>query len=105
MTLAKSVSLTSGGAAIREFPATLSPRKEDIRRHADASEDERARWRRRGAFFHGEDLQFLKFLIPEGARVLELGCSTGELLAALDPSFGLGVDFSDRAIEQARRDA
>src|SRR5262249_24787870 len=63
----------------------------------------RAEWRRRGAFFHGEDLRFLKFLIPEGARVLELGCSTGELLAALEPSFGLGVDFSDQAIEQARR--
>ena len=67
---------------------TLSPRKEDIRRRADAAASERAQWRRRGAFFHGEDLRFLRFLIPEGARVLELGCSTGELLAALKPSFG-----------------
>ena len=29
-----------------------------------------------------------------GARVLELGCGTGELLADLKPSFGVGVDFS-----------
>jgi len=83
--------------------ATLSPRKEDIRRRADAAANERAQWRRRGAFFHNEDLQFLKFLIPEGARVLELGCSTGELLAALKPSFGLGVDFSASSIDEARR--
>src|SRR5262245_51601867 len=103
MRLAKSVPVTSGSASIGEASLTSSPRKDDIRRRSDANAGERAQWRRRGAFFHGEDLQFLKFLIPEGARVLELGCSTGELLAALNPSFGLGVDFSGRAIEQARR--
>ncbi len=83
--------------------ATLSVHKEEVRRHADASAAERARWRRRAAFFHGEDLHFLRFLIPEGARVLELGCSTGELLAALKPSFGVGVDLSAEAVEHARR--
>lgn len=103
MTIAAPVRLTSDGAAIREASLTLSPRKEDVRRNSDASASERAQWRRRAAFFHGEDLRFLRFLIPEGARVLELGCSTGELLAALKPSFGVGVDFSGRAIEQARR--
>src|SRR5215472_13360754 len=100
MTIAKPV---PDVVVICESPLTLSARKEDIRGRADASAGARAEWRRRGAFFHGEDLRFLKFLIPEGARVLELGCSTGELLAALEPSFGLGVDFSARSIEQARR--
>ena len=83
--------------------APLSLHKEEVRRHADASAAERAKWRQRAKFFHGEDLHFLKFLIPEGARVLELGCSTGELLAALKPSLGVGVDLSVSAIEQARR--
>ena len=40
--------------------------------------------------------------IPQGARVLELGCGRGELLAALKPSHGVGVDFSEEMIEQAR---
>jgi len=84
-------------------PATLSPRKDEIRRQSDATASERAEWRRRAAFFHGEDLHYLKFLIPEGARVLELGCCTGELLAELKPSFGVGVDLSGSAIEEARR--
>ena len=83
--------------------ATLSEHKQEVRRHADASAADRAKWRERAAFFHSEDLHFLKFLIPEGARVLELGCSTGELLAALKPSFGVGVDLSGEAVEQARR--
>ena len=81
----------------------MSARKRDIRRLADASAPERRKWLTRGAFFHQEDLRYLKFLIPEGARVLELGCGTGDLLAALKPSFGVGVDFSAGMIAQARR--
>jgi SAM-dependent methyltransferase len=82
---------------------TMSARKETIRRHIDAEAAKRAQWLKRAAFFHQEDLLYLKFLIPEGARVLELGCGTGDLLAALRPSFGVGVDFSDATIAQARK--
>src|SRR5438270_8853650 len=81
---------------------TMSARKEAIRRHIDANASKRPQWKERAAFFHEEDLRYLKFLIPEGARVLELGCGTGELLAALRPSFGVGVDFSGELIAQAR---
>lgn len=42
------------------------------------------------------------FLIPPGSRVLELGCGEGDLLAALKPSFGVGVDFSPAMLERAR---
>ena len=81
----------------------LSARKQAIRRLADANAPERRTWLARGAFFHDEDLLYLKFLIPEGARVLELGCGTCDLLAALKPSFGVGVDFSAGMIAQARQ--
>src|SRR5215468_282391 len=81
----------------------MSARKRDIRHLADASAPERRKWLARAAFFHEEDLRYLKFLIPEGARVLELGCGTGDLLAALKPSFGVGVDFSAGMIAQARQ--
>src|SRR6476659_9617637 len=64
---------------------------------------DRERWLKRAAFFHSEDLRYLRFLIPEGLRVLELGCGTGHLLSALKPSFGLGVDLSEGMIKQARR--
>src|SRR5262250_3745436 len=81
----------------------ISARKRHIRDLADASAPARRTWLARGAFFHQEDLRYLKFLIPEGARVLELGCGTGDLLAALKPSFGVGVDFSAGMIDQARQ--
>ena len=43
----------------------------------------------------------MQFLIPPGKRVLELGCGRGELLAALKPSYGVGVDFGARTIARA----
>src|SRR2546427_2271229 len=74
----------------------ISARKRDIRSLADASAPERRNWLARAAFFHQEDLRYLKFLISESARVLELGGGTGGLLAALQPSFGVGGGFSPR---------
>jgi SAM-dependent methyltransferase len=81
----------------------MSARKLEVRRLADESAPGRDAWLQRAAFFHAEDIRYLKFLIPEGARVLELGCGTGDLLAALKPSFGVGIDFSEGMIAQARR--
>lgn len=43
-----------------------------------------------------------RHLIPEGATVLELGCGRGDLLVALKPSQGVGVDFCKAALEKAR---
>ncbi len=52
---------------------------------------------------HEEELHRLFCsLVPPGAAVLELGCGTGGLLAALRPSRGLGVD-SEARIAAARR--
>jgi len=44
-----------------------------------------------------------RFLVPPKMRLFELGCSSGELLAALEPARGVGVDFSPAMIDLARR--
>jgi ubiquinone/menaquinone biosynthesis C-methylase UbiE len=40
--------------------------------------------------------------VPPGRTILELGCGEGDLLHALKPSFGYGIDFSGTLIERAR---
>ncbi len=75
---------------------------ESVRDWADASAPDRDRWIGRNRFFYDEDLRYMRFLIPEGARVLELGCGTGRLLAGLKPSHGVGVDLSPKMLEIAR---
>jgi SAM-dependent methyltransferase len=85
-----------------ERTQAMSPRKDAVRRLYDKMSAGREGWLRKAGFFHSEDLLYLKFVIPEGSRVLELGCGTGHLLAALKPSYGIGVDFSPGMIAQAQ---
>lgn len=77
--------------------------KQDKIRHYDRMAAQREYWRRRNRYYYDDLEQYLRFLVPENARVLEIGCGTGELLAALRPSYGVGVDFSAAMIEAARR--
>ena len=82
---------------------TLSPRKAAILANSEQLAPRRQQYRHRAAFFHEEELRYLRFLIPPGLRVLELGCGTGDVLAGVQPSFGLGVDISPAMIDQAKR--
>src|SRR3989344_3044873 len=43
-----------------------------------------------------------KSIIPKGSTVLEVGCGTGDILEHLEPSYGVGIDVSDKMIEIAR---
>jgi SAM-dependent methyltransferase len=81
----------------------LAPRKAAIRAHVEAMADTRAGWRDRNAYFHGEDERYLRFLIPPGARVLDIGCGIGDTLASLQPSYGVGIDFSGAQLAIARQ--
>jgi len=62
----------------------------------------RDRWRKRNRFYHRILEKHFKMTIPEGSRVLELGCGTGDLLAAVKPAQGVGVDFAPGMISIAR---
>jgi SAM-dependent methyltransferase len=69
--------------------------------------DEIARAQRSLTFFSSEYHRRLRevygLLISPGQRVLEIGCGRGDLLAALEPSVGVGVDFSGEMLNRARQ--
>ena len=60
----------------------------------------RSRWLRRS--YRNELTRVYRFLIPRGSRVLELGSGNGDLLAAVQPCYGLGIDFSTNMTALAR---
>src|SRR3977135_4664495 len=78
-----------------------SQRKRDLLDHFEANRDELDRWREFNAAYHEDDRKFMQFLISPGKRVLELGCGRGDLLAALKPSYGVGIDFGAETIAKA----
>ncbi len=58
-------------------------------------------WARKTEPYHRLIRSIYGSLIPRGAKVLEIGCGRGDLLASLDPSRGVGVDVSAGMVEAA----
>jgi len=56
----------------------------------------------RGKGYHGRLQQVYNFCVPHGMKILELGCGCGDLLSSLRPSKGVGVDFSEKMLDQAK---
>ncbi len=59
-------------------------------------------WKRRNWYYHAAVTELVKFLVPERQSVLEVGSGTGDLLAALKPSRGTGIDASDYMVQASR---
>jgi SAM-dependent methyltransferase len=88
-----------------ESPEPLPPADrilDEVRRfyedHHEGIEASRLRHR----YYYDYLTAVLRVRIPEGQRVLDLGCGAGHTLAALRPSYGVGVDVSPSAVRDAR---
>jgi 2-polyprenyl-3-methyl-5-hydroxy-6-metoxy-1,4-benzoquinol methylase len=58
-------------------------------------------WHRRNAGYHNAITRLARFYVPSGARVLEVGSGNGDLLEALNPSYGVGIDISREMVHLA----
>jgi SAM-dependent methyltransferase len=68
--------------------------------------DERATARPRRisfSYYNKQVVDYLRFLIPPQSSVFELGCGSGEMLNALDPARGVGIDLSEQMVEKAQQ--
>ncbi len=71
--------------------------------HWDDAARRWARWQGAGGAYHRRLEQVYCTVVAPGSRVLEVGCGRGDLLAALGPEVGVGVDFSPEMVRQARQ--
>lgn len=76
--------------------------KEEKVKYFDSLAPQRDKWRKKNRFYHEEIERFLRYLIPKNSSVIEIGCATGDTLASLSPSRGVGIDISQSMIEKAR---
>ena len=76
--------------------------KQDVKEYFNQHADKREKWKKKNNYYHAEVRSLLKFLVPENASVLDIGCSIGDILADLKPSRGVGVDISPKVLEIAR---
>ncbi len=79
-------------------PLPDRPSRADVERAAS----EYDRWRRRNGYYYKQLSRLFRRHVPPGASVLEIGCQAGDLLAAVGPANGVGVDTDPAIIEVAR---
>ncbi|MFZ1728613.1 MAG: glycosyltransferase [Bacteroidota bacterium] len=78
-------------------------KKQTIIEYFDRAAATRSKGRKRYGYFYRLMENYLKFYVPEGSSVLVVGCGTGELLDALKPAHGVGIDISPAMIAEAKK--
>ena len=76
--------------------------KAQLRAHYERLAQRRDGWYQRNRRYHDYLERSLRELIPPGRSVLELGCGTGNLLNALAPAVGVGIDLSPAMVDISR---
>jgi 2-polyprenyl-3-methyl-5-hydroxy-6-metoxy-1,4-benzoquinol methylase len=83
--------MSTGDAAIHD----------EVRRFYEEHHDGIERARKARSYFYRYLTRVLRTRIPAGQRILDIGCGSGHLLAALEPSEGVGIDLSGPAVAAA----
>jgi hypothetical protein len=71
--------------------------------HWDSIAGQRGSWRGWGGAYHRRLADVYRFLTGTGGRILEVGCAHGDLLGSLRATRAVGIDFSERMLDSARR--
>jgi len=83
-------------------PAAITYQQNRIA-HWDSIARKHDSWRGMGVWYHRRLQEVFRFHVSPNQNVLEVGCAEGDLLAALQPARGLGIDFSEEMICHARK--
>src|ERR1700676_3750145 len=76
--------------------------RQERRKQLEESAGQRARSIERNRYYYDSVKRLLRYIVEPGKRVLEVRCATGHLLDSVQPSYGMGVEISDKMIEIAR---
>ena len=80
--------------------------KSDVSVETDAAnklEKRLLKWRRRNAYYYNWLNRIHEFIVRPDSRVLHVGCECGDLLNAVKPSRGVGVNSDPQTVEIAQK--
>jgi 2-polyprenyl-3-methyl-5-hydroxy-6-metoxy-1,4-benzoquinol methylase len=75
--------------------------EKNILAHYERLAWQRDSYRAKNVYYYSLLFKEYRYFVPAGKKVLEVGCSTGDLLYALSPSVGVGLDISPSTIKIA----
>ncbi len=85
----------------RRLDHSILSTKESYQTFYNEQANRRDRWRRKNAYYHRCLHRLIAHIVPRGSNVLEVGCSSGDLLASLAPSAGQGIDYAASIVDIA----
>jgi 2-polyprenyl-3-methyl-5-hydroxy-6-metoxy-1,4-benzoquinol methylase len=59
---------------------------------------------KKNSFYDNYLIRWCRSVLPPGRRVVDFGCGRGDVLAAVSPSEGLGIDLCQTVIDTAQQD-
>ncbi len=77
--------------------------KEQLITYYNNSAGKRDKWKKRNRLYHRTLCKYYSFIIPENSQVLEIGSGTGDLLNAVKPGYGMGIDFAKNMVDIAQK--
>src|SRR5437764_8740469 len=84
-------------------PAALEQRRQRTREHLAKIAPRREGWIKHNSYYYESLGRLLRFLVEPQKQVLSVRCDTGNLLAAVEPSRGKGIEICDEIVEIAQQ--
>jgi len=75
--------------------------KQQVKRHFNHFAKLDEKFKKKNHYYYDYIKHFLDQYVPNGSRVVDVGCGTGELLYHTEPAYGLGIDISERMVQYA----
>lgn len=83
-------------------PAALEARRRRTALHLGQLAQRRKYWIDHNRYYYSLLARLLRFLVEPAKRVLSIRCATGETLAAVQPSYGLGTEIAEEMTAVAK---
>ncbi len=80
----------------------LTDKKKDVMLSMDRMAEKRDSYIKKNSYYYDDLIKVIKYNVPEGSSVLEIGCGTGFILNSLSPRRGVGIDISGEMIKKAK---
>ena len=84
-------------------PSALEQRRERTRKHLAGIASRRENWIKRNRYYYGLLSRLLRFLVEPEKKVLSVRCDTGNLLSAVRPGDGKGIEICSEIVEIAQQ--
>jgi ubiquinone/menaquinone biosynthesis C-methylase UbiE len=76
---------------------------DQVAAHFDQIGEQYDSYKKKNWYYYNQVKRLYREYIAAGLSVLEIGCGTGDVLAALEPKFGIGIDISKELIACANK--